>query len=86
MLWDHIGFPPRERKLVGSGRAFDVLVDHNVVTGATMAFRSRWRDAILPIPEVAGMLHDQWIATVLSAIAKVLCLDEPLIDYRQHTD
>jgi hypothetical protein len=83
-LWDHIGFRPRERRLVGSGRAFDVLVEHNVVTGATMAFRSRWRDAILPIPEIPGMLHDQWIATVLSAVTKVRCIDAPLIDYREH--
>ena len=83
-LWDHIGFFSRERQLVRSGRAFDVLTEHNVVTGATMAFRSRWRDTITPFPEVSGMLHDQWIATVLSAVATVSCIDAPLIDYRQH--
>jgi glycosyltransferase involved in cell wall biosynthesis len=83
-LWDHIGFTQRERRLVRSGRAFEVLVDHNVVTGATIAFRSRWRSSVLPIPDDAEMLHDQWIALILSATAQVSCLDARLIDYRQH--
>ena len=76
-LWDHIGFALRERQRVRSGRAFDVLVEHNVVTGATMAFRARWRESILPIGEAPDMLHDQWIALLLSAIAKLSCVDAP---------
>ena len=83
-LWDHIGFRPRERRAVNDGRAFDVLAEHNVVTGATLAFRDRWREAVLPIPEVPGMLHDQWIATIIAAVAQVDCVDDCLIDYRQH--
>lgn len=83
-LWDHIGFRPRERRAVNDGRAFDVLMRHNVVTGATLAFRDRWREALLPIPEVPGMLHDQWIATIIAAVAPLDCLDACLIDYRQH--
>ena len=83
-LWDHIGFALRERQRVRSGRAFDVLVEHNVVTGATMAFRARWRESILPIGEAPDMLHDQWIALLLSAIAKLSCVDAQLVDYRQH--
>ena len=83
-LWDHIGFRPRERRAVKDGRAFDVLVEHNVATGATLALRDRWREAVLPIPEVVGMLHDQWIATIIAAVAQVDCLDDCLIDYRQH--
>lgn len=83
-LWDHIGFRPRERRAVNDGRAFDVLAEHNVVTGATLAFRDRWREAVLPIPEVPGMLHDQWIATIIAAVAPVDCIDDCLIDYRQH--
>jgi len=83
-LWDHIGFRPRERRRVHNGRAFEVLVEHNVVTGATLAFRDRWREAVLPIPDIPGMLHDQWIATVIAAVAEVDCIDDSLIDYRQH--
>jgi glycosyltransferase involved in cell wall biosynthesis len=83
-LWDHIGFRPRERRAVNDGHAFDILVERNVVTGATMAFRDRWREAVIPIPEVSGMLHDQWIATIIAAVAQVDCVDDCLIDYRQH--
>src|SRR5450432_2809279 len=70
-LWDHIGFRLRERRAVHDGRAFDVLAEHNVVTGATLAFRDQWRETVLPIPEIPGMLHDQWIATVIAAMANV---------------
>ena len=83
-LWDHIGFRSRERRAVHAGRAFDILVERNVVTGATLAFRDRWREAVIPIHEVPGMLHDQWIATIISAVAQVDCVDDCLIDYRQH--
>lgn len=83
-LWDHIGFTHRERRAVNRGRALDILFEHNVVTGATLAFRERWKEAILPIPAVEGVLHDQWIATVIAAHAGVRAIDAPLIDYRQH--
>jgi hypothetical protein len=30
------------------------------------------------------MIHDAWIALTLAAVSRVECLDEPLIQYRQH--
>jgi hypothetical protein len=81
-LWDHIAFTEEERGRVHRGRAFDVLIRHNVATGATMAFRAKWREAILPIPE--EVMHDRWIALILSAVGRVDCLEMPLIDYRRH--
>ncbi|HVS32595.1 MAG TPA: glycosyltransferase family 2 protein [Thermoanaerobaculia bacterium] len=83
-LWDHIAFTPAERRLVAAGQAFDVLTVHNVATGATMALRAGALARVLPIPRIEGMLHDQWIALVLSASTRVVALDEPLIDYRKH--
>lgn len=82
-LWDHIGFDDSEKGRVHRGKAFDVLMRHNVATGATMAFRAKWRDALLPIP--AEIVHDRWIAIILSAISRVDCLEEPLIEYRRHS-
>lgn len=82
-LWQQIHFTPRMRQRVHHGHAFRVLAADNYATGATMAFRSRWRDAILPIP-VAGIVHDDWIALVLSAVARVDCDERALIDYREH--
>ncbi len=83
-LWNHIAFTESERRRVERGRAFDVLMRHNVATGATMAFRAKWRGMILPIPN--QVLHDRWIALILSAVARVECLDLPLIDYREHPE
>jgi glycosyltransferase involved in cell wall biosynthesis len=85
-LWDHIGFRAAERRRVRAGRAFEVLGTHNVVTGATMAFRSDVRVRVLPIPAIEGMIHDEWIALVVSAYARVSCIDDTLIDYRGHPE
>ena len=84
-LWDAIvpPFTGSERRLARHGRLFDVLLRHYVVTGATLAFRSRHRDLLLPIPPDA--LHDAWIATLVAAVAPCGILEEPLLRYRQHT-
>ncbi|HEV2859955.1 MAG TPA: glycosyltransferase family 2 protein [Pyrinomonadaceae bacterium] len=82
-LWDAT-FDPEERRLMKEGRAFDVLAQHNVVTGATMAFRSRLRDVALPIPDSDAFIHDGWIALTVAAVSRVEALAEPLVKYRQH--
>lgn len=83
-LWDALAppFSKGERRLAKRGRLFKVLLRHYVVTGATLAFRSRHRDLILPIPPEA--LHDAWIATLIAAVAPCQIIEEPLIRYRQH--
>jgi glycosyltransferase involved in cell wall biosynthesis len=81
-LWDALQFSARERKRMPEGQAFDVLLQRNFVTGATMAFRSDFKDVLLPIP--AGWIHDGWIAILLSALAPCELISEPLIEYRQH--
>lgn len=84
-LWDHIGFTRRQRRLMNRGLAFELLSERNVVTGATLGFRSRWRETLIPFPEIDGMLHDRWIALILSAVTRMNCVDECLIDYREHS-
>lgn len=81
-LWQSIGFGRSEQRLVENGRAFEVLVKRNVVTGATMAFRAEFRPVVLPIPN--GWFHDAWIALLLSALAEITMIPKPLIRYRQH--
>lgn len=81
-LWDAVFFREFERRLAANGRLFDVLLRHNVVTGATMAFLSKYRNLIVPIPR--SWVHDGWIALVISAVASVTAIDKPLIQYRQH--
>lgn len=75
-------FGPTLRAQFRDGRSFEALLAHNVVTGATMAFRSKHRDLLIPIP--TQWIHDGWIAIVISAFADVIYLDRPLIKYRQH--
>lgn len=83
-MWDEVGFDAHKRKLLRTGRALEVLITGWTVTGATMAFRSRFVKLSLPIPDEIAMIHDGWIALTIGAVADVVALDEPLIQYRQH--
>jgi glycosyltransferase involved in cell wall biosynthesis len=83
-MWNEVGFNAHKRKLVSHGRALDVLITGWTVTGATMAFRSQYRNLALPIPTNIQMIHDGWIALTVASVADVIMLDEPLVKYRQH--
>lgn len=81
-LWRRVGFTSKEQRAMREGRALKVLLRHNVVTGATMAFRAEVRDLALPIPQ--EWVHDGWIAAVAALSQRLVPISEPLIDYRQH--
>ncbi|MEJ8811745.1 glycosyltransferase family 2 protein [Variovorax ureilyticus] len=73
---------PIELERVHGGRAFDVLLRRNLVTGATTLFRRRLLDEALPFP--VEWLHDEWLGIIASAIGRVDLLEDQLIEYRQH--
>lgn len=77
-----VGFTPTLQKGISNGRSTQVLLNHNVVTGATMAFRRKFRDLILPISE--KWIHDGWIALLVSTVGDLAFIREPLIRYRKH--
>lgn len=81
-LWSSVGFSPARQKGISNGRGAQVLINRNVVTGATMAFRTKFRDLLLPVPKI--WVHDAWIALLVSAIADLALIGEPLIQYRRH--
>ena len=76
----------RERKLIERGRLLDVLLQRNVVTGATMVFRSKFKGLLLPFPTSPniGLLHDGWIALAIACCARIAFIPESLVQYRQH--
>lgn len=80
-----INFGETERRMLDGGRGFELLVERSLISGATMAFRSKYKELILPIPaDVNHMIHDAWIAIIVSAVAKIKYLDATLQLYRQH--
>ncbi len=81
-LWDAVRFTPGQRRRLRDGHALDVLLKHNVVTGATMAFAAAHRGLVLPVPP--GWVHDGWFALLIAAVARCVAIDEPLVAYRQH--
>lgn len=81
-LWNAVRFTPRKQAQVRNGHTFHVLIQGNVVTGATMAFAARFRPVLLPMPGSGS--HDSWIALLLAAVAHTELIPEPLIQYRQH--
>jgi len=81
-LWQSLQFSGAQLRAFQQGHGLEVLLNRNVVTGATMAFRSCYRDILLPVP--VGWLHDEWIALLLSSVAWGVPVGEPLIRYRQH--
>jgi hypothetical protein len=81
-LWAGFLFTRDQQKQFANGDALRVLLKHPVVTGATMAFRAKYRDFFMPIPD--ELLHDYWISFLLVARGKVRPISEPLLKYRRH--
>ena len=85
-LWE-FSFTPEERRRAKKGKMFEVLLKKNVVTGATMAFRTTFREMFSPIPiGIPNTIHDAWIALVIAANTDINFLEEPSIFYRQHAN
>jgi len=83
-MWQRNAFTRRERARFAREHQLEILLRHNVVTGATMVFRAALKDLILPIPP--GWMHDAWIAFVAAAAgAKGVFIEAPLVYYRQHS-
>jgi len=89
-VWQTIRFGEEEQRLFREGRAFAVLLDHNVVTGAAMALKAEFKELILPFPndlthDGIPVIHDWWSALLIAAVGDVVFLSEPLFKYRQHS-
>jgi glycosyltransferase involved in cell wall biosynthesis len=81
-LWQAVRFTAQERGAIESPGAFPLLLRRFLVTGATLAFRREHVQMLLPFS--AHLIHDAWIALLISAVAPIRTIEEPLINYRQH--
>ena len=83
-LWATLEFDKALQAGIKSPAAFGILSQQQLVTGATMAFRTKFRELVLPIPTDLPLIHDGWIALMISLAGSVDLIDRPLIKYRQH--
>jgi len=83
-LWEVALFSRAQKRLFAAGRPFEALLAHNVVTGATLAFRSKYLPLVCPIP--SEWVHDGWIAILIAGVDAVLPIKIPVIKYRQHSE
>ena len=81
-LWQAYKVDPRKLQ---TEKAYEVLDRREAITGSTMAFRTRFRELVLPIPDNTPLIHDGWISLMIAHAGKLGAIDQPLIKYRQHS-
>lgn len=85
-IWEEIEFDQARQQLWKSGRPHEILFNGFVVTGATLAIRKSCLERLMPFPtHVQDLIHDAWIAMVLSLENKIDFIPETLISYRIHS-
>ncbi len=61
------------------------ILMQNVVTGGAMCFNRALANLAMKCMDPAQtIMHDWWIAAVAARFGKIIYIDEPLSDYRQH--
>ncbi len=66
-----------------SRNSFEGLVFSNLVTGCSALCNEALALQATPVAKHA-IMHDWWLALVAAAFGKLVFLDMPLVDYRQH--
>lgn len=64
---------------------FNQLCQQNVMSGCTMLINRALINIALPIPQQAYM-HDWWLGLVAHRCGEIVFVDQPLIQYRQHSN
>jgi cellulose synthase/poly-beta-1,6-N-acetylglucosamine synthase-like glycosyltransferase len=84
-IWEEIEFGPDKQAEWRAGRGYETLFGSYVVTGATLALRRRILPRVTPFPTVLPeLIHDGWLALVLSLTNQIGFVDDTLLDYRRH--
>jgi glycosyltransferase involved in cell wall biosynthesis len=82
-MWEAVGLRRNLNCFSGSGQ-LRLLLKHNLIAGASMAFRASFREVVLPIP--SDWMHDYWIVLLGSALCRGLPVPERLFMYRRHAN
>lgn len=83
--WNALQFDAKQQNAVNEGRGAAVLLNRNVVSGCMTAFRARYKNLVLPIPDdVRYVIHDFWIVLLMLTVGDVKVIAETLVKYRQH--
>ncbi|MEB0273979.1 glycosyltransferase family 2 protein [Cryobacterium sp. 5B3] len=81
-LFQTLGVTDAVKRVEHGGRAFELLLRRNIVTGATTMLRRALFERSRPFPD--AWVHDEWLAMTAAIGGGVDVLDEELVDYRQH--
>lgn len=81
-IWSTVEFDERRQMKVRAGQGHEVLLERNIVTGATVVFRAEFLNLALPFP--LYWVHDAWLALIISIYADLDFIEAPTILYRQH--
>lgn len=81
-LFHALEVQPFEATRIHGGRAFDVFLRRNLVTGATTVFRRSLLAQAMPLPR--EWVHDEWLGIIAAAVGQVDMLEQAWIEYRQH--
>jgi len=85
-IWEEIEFDKVRQQIWKEGRPHEILFNGFVVTGATLAIRKSCLERMMPFPtHVPDLIHDAWLAMVLSLENKIDFIAETLIAYRIHS-
>nr|WP_295929614.1 glycosyltransferase family 2 protein [uncultured Dyadobacter sp.] len=85
-IWQEIEFDKARRQIWQDGKPYEILFNGFVVTGATLAIRKSCLERLMPFPtHVPDLIHDAWIAVVLSLENKIDFITDTLIFYRIHS-
>jgi glycosyltransferase involved in cell wall biosynthesis len=84
-IWQEIEFDSRLQQKWKAGKPHEILFTGFVVTGATLAVRKSCLKRLMPFPTgIPDLIHDAWIAMVLSLQTKIDFINECFIFYRMH--
>lgn len=88
-FWPMIGITPSHIHQLTT-EPFGLLVARPMVGGCTMAMRTRFAEALLPMPDIrfgrfGPLVHDRWLSMALAAFGPFALTSEPLLQYRLHS-